>query len=140
MFHPADFGPEAFVDPKLPHRHAPFNVVPVTMNGTTSLFVTYAVQDKAKENDVKGNGHGIVDVYDLTGNRLMRSAQHHELNSPWGVTLAPAGFGQFAGDLLIGNFGDGKINVFDPATGDSPGKLKKPDEEDGLFGSISPQP
>ncbi len=90
-----------------------------------------------REDDVAGQGHGIVDTYDLHGNLLARFAQHGQLDSPWGVALAPAGFGEFAGDVLIGNFGNGHINAFDPATGGFRGKLKDPHGQaiviDGLW-------
>jgi len=59
---------------------------------------------------------GIVNVFDLNGALVRRLATNTHLNSPWGVTLAPAGFGDFAGDILVGNFGDGTISAFDPVT------------------------
>ena len=105
--------PPAFVDPKLPDSYAPFNVA--VLNG--AVFVTYAVQDAAKHDDVAGQGHGIVDVFELDGTFRQRFAQHDQLNSPWGVALAPAGFGELGGALWIGNFGNGQINAFDPETG-----------------------
>jgi uncharacterized protein (TIGR03118 family) len=123
-FQPVSFSPDAFTDPHLPHRYAPFNVVPVGLDGTTELVVTYAEQGKAKEDDVAGPGHGIVDIFDLSGHLLRRFAQHQELNSPWGVALAPASFVPFGGALLIGNFGNGRINAFDVATGAFLGSLK----------------
>ncbi len=140
-FGPASLSKGAFTDqglPRLPRGYAPFNIVPVTVNGTNKLFVTYAVQNAEKHDDVAGQGHGIVDTFDLSGTMPARFAQHGQLNSPWGVTLAPAGFGQFAGKLLIGNFGNGHINVFDPATGEFLDKLLDPSGEaiviDGLWG------
>src|SRR5262249_10350573 len=104
--------PPAFVDPKLPDSYAPFNIVPI--NG--ELFVTFAVQNAEKHDDVAGQGHGIVDVFDLDGTFRQRFAQHDQLNSPWGVALAPTGFGELGGALWIGNFGNGRINAFDPDT------------------------
>jgi uncharacterized protein (TIGR03118 family) len=98
----------------LPHDFAPFNIVLVG----GKLFVTYAKQDKAKHDDVAAPAHGIVDTFDLSGNMLARFSQHARLNSPWGVVQAPASFGEFAGAILIGNFGDGRIHAFDPSTGD----------------------
>ncbi len=89
---------------------APFNVQ--QLNG--NLYVTYALQDAAKHDDVAGAGNGFVDEFDLSGNFIRRVATGGVLDSPWGVDIAPAGFGQYAGDLLVGNFGDGTINVFDP--------------------------
>jgi len=104
----------AFTDPKLPSGYAPFNIVPA--GGV--LYVTYAVQDAAKHDDVAGHAHGVVDTFDLSGNMLARFTQHGHLNSPWGLAQAPASFGPFAGAILIGNFGDGRINAFDPGTGE----------------------
>ncbi|HEY7111604.1 MAG TPA: TIGR03118 family protein [Thermoanaerobaculia bacterium] len=121
-FKPVTLGPDSFTDPSAPKRFAPFNVVLVG----SELFVTYAKSDKAGEDDVPGPGHGFVDVYDLDGNLLRRFASRHELNSPWGVVKAPATFGEFANDILIGNFGNGRINAFDPGTGKFLGALKDP--------------
>src|SRR6266568_2391987 len=104
----------AFTDPKLPSGYAPFNIVPA--GGV--LYVTYAVQDAAKHDDVAGHAHGVVDTFDLSGNMLARFTQHGHLNSPWGLAQAPASFGPFAGAILIGNFGNGRINAFDPGTGE----------------------
>ena len=122
----------AFADPKLKKGYAPFNVVPV--NG--KLFVTYAVQDETKHDDLAGMSHGIVDTYNLDGSGLERFAQHGQLNSPWGVAVAPASFGQFAGDILIGNFGNGHINVYSP-DGEFVDKLRDPNGQaiviDGLW-------
>src|SRR3989442_838146 len=139
-FGPASLSKGAFTDqglPPLPHGYAPFNIVPVTVNGTNKLFVTYAVQNAEKHDDVAGERHGLGDTFDPSGAMPARFAQHGQLNSPWGVTLAPASFGQFAGKLLIGNFGNGHINVFDPATGEFLDKLLDPSGEaiviDGLW-------
>ena len=87
------------------------------------LYVTYAVQDAAKHDDVAGAGHGIVDAFDLNGNLIRRVTSGGALNSPWGLALAPAGFGQFGGNLLVGNFGDGHVNAYDPNTGSLLGTL-----------------
>ena len=108
-----------FTDPKLPAGYAPFNIQ--TIGG--KLYVTYAVQDAAKHDDVSGPGHGIVDVFDLQGNFLQRLISNGPLNSPWGMAIAPTGFGNFGNDLLVGNFGDGTINAFDPSTGNFLGQL-----------------
>ncbi len=75
------------------------------------------MQDAAKFGDVAGAGNGIVDVYDLDGNFKERLITGGALNSPWGMAIAPMGFGGFGKDLLVGNFGDGTINVFDPVSG-----------------------
>jgi uncharacterized protein (TIGR03118 family) len=76
------------------------------------LYVAYAKQDAPKHDDVAGAHLGLVDVFDTDGHLLRRFATGDQLNAPWGVALAPAGFGQFAGDILVGNFGDGRINVY----------------------------
>ena len=102
------------------------------------IYVTYAKQDAAGEDDVKGAGLGFVDVYNPNGKLLRRVATRGALNAPWGLTLAPAGFGVFANRLLVGNFGDGRINAFDAATGHFLGALQNPSHQawhvDGLWG------
>lgn len=108
-----------FTDPNLPSGYAPFNVWP--LNG--KLYVTYAVQDSNKFLDVAGAGNGVVDTFDFNGNLLSRVTSNGVLNSPWGVAIAPPSFGAFGGDLLVGNFGDGRINAFD-STGKSLGPLQ----------------
>jgi uncharacterized protein (TIGR03118 family) len=114
--------PPAFIDPKLPGSYAPFNIVLIK----GELFVTFAVQNAAKHDDVAGQSHGIVDVFDLAGNFRQRFAQHDQLNSPWGVALAPAGFGELGGALWIGNFGNGQINAFDLEKGKFLSKVRDP--------------
>jgi len=74
------------------------------------------VQDADRHDDVAGPARGFVNKFDLDGTGLERFAQHGHLNSPWGVVQAPASFGQFAGSILIGNFGDGRINAYDSNT------------------------
>jgi uncharacterized protein (TIGR03118 family) len=123
-FAPAPLPSDAFSDPHLPGNYSPFDVVPITIDGSTELFVTFAIPNAEGKDDVAGEGHGIVDTFDLTGHMLDRFAQHGQLNSPWGVALAPPGFGEFGGDILIGNFGNGRINAFDPRTGHFRGKLR----------------
>lgn len=103
--------PGAFTDPNIPAGFAPFGIQ--NIDGT--IYVTYALQDEDQEDDVAGPGNGFVDAYDTSGNLIRRVASAGELNSPWGLALAPADFGRFSGDLLIGNFGDGRIHAFDPA-------------------------
>ncbi|HMB17851.1 MAG TPA: TIGR03118 family protein [Gaiellaceae bacterium] len=107
----ASFGlvPGGFVDSSLPAGYAPFNVQTIG----DRIFVAYAKQDEAAEDEVAGQGTGFVDAYDLAGNLLGRVAQHGQLNAPWGLALAPEGFGRFGGDLLVGNFGDGQINAYE---------------------------
>ena len=102
--------PGAFTDPDLPPGYAPFGIQ--NLNGV--IYVTYALQDALKHDDVPGKGHGFVNAFDTAGKLLRRVASKGRLNSPWGLVLAPPDFGFFSGDLLVGNFGDGKINAFDP--------------------------
>ena len=136
----ADWGPPspalpagAFTDPSLPDGYAPFNIVEI--NG--KLVVTYAKQDANKHDDVAGQSHGFVNIFNLDGSGLQRLAQHGQLNSPWGVAVAPAEFGEFAGDLLIGNFGNGHINAYDMESGQFLGKVRDPQGQaiviDGLW-------
>src|SRR5262249_55536557 len=95
----------SFKDPHLPKGFAPFNI----QNLGGNLYVTYAKQDAARNASVPGKGKGFVDVFDMSGHLLHRVASRRKLNAPWGLALAPAGFGSFGGDLLVGNFGDGHI-------------------------------
>lgn len=110
----------SFTDPKLPKGYAPFGIQPIG----DALFVTYALQDKPKHDPVNKPGHGIVDIFDTDGNFMERFASHGHLDSPWGVTSAPPTFGVFKNDILIGNFGDGKINAYDPITRHFKGVLR----------------
>ena len=105
---------KSFTDPGVAAGYAPFNV----QNLGGELYVTFALQNGAKHDDVSGAGHGYVDVFNLDGtfNRRLVSLGG-SINSPWGLDIAPSGFGAFAGDLLVGNFGDGTINAFDPVSG-----------------------
>jgi len=121
QFNPV-ISPGAFTDPRLPRSYAPFNIVPVG----GKLVVTFAVQDATKHDDVAGQSHGIVDIFDLNGQSFQRFAQHGQLNSPWGVAVAPANFGALAGSLLIGNFGNGHINAFNLTTGEFIDKMRDP--------------
>jgi len=102
-----------FTDPSLPSGFAPFNIQALG----TNLVVTYALQDSAGEDDVAGAGNGFVDVFDANGNLVKRLISNGALNSPWGLAVAPSGFGPFGGDLLVGNFGDGTINAYNMNTG-----------------------
>lgn len=128
----------SFVDPGIPAGFAPFNI----LNLGGNLFVTYALQDAAKHDDVSGVGLGYVSEFDTNGSFIARIATQGPLNSPWGLAIAPAGFGQFAGDLLVGNFGDGRIlayklgatPVFDGSLQDS---LGNPIVNLGLWGLIA---
>jgi uncharacterized protein (TIGR03118 family) len=98
-----------FTDPQIPAGYAPFGIA----NIDGDLFVTYAKQNDQKHDDVAGNGHGFIDVFDTDGHLLRRFASRGSLNSPWGIARASFAFGRFSGKILIGNFGDGRINVFD---------------------------
>jgi uncharacterized protein (TIGR03118 family) len=109
-----------FADPNLPAGYAPYNI----WNLGGKLYVTYALQNAAKNASVPGAGNGIVDVFDTNGNLLQRIASNGPLNAPWGVAIAPAGFGAFGGALLVGNFADGAINAFNLTTGASLGALQ----------------
>jgi len=102
--------PDAFVDPKLPDGFAPFGIQ--TIGG--KIFVAYAKQDEDAEDEVAGQSLGFVDAYDTDGNLLRRVATRGQLNAPWGLAQAPADFGAFSNDLLVGNFGDGEINAYEP--------------------------
>jgi uncharacterized protein (TIGR03118 family) len=123
-----------FSDPDLPGGFAPFGIR--NING--ALYVTYAMQDEEKEDDVAGQGLGFVNVFDADGQLIRRFASRGHLNAPWGLALAPADFGKFSNRLLIGNFGDGAINAYDLATGEFRGRLHHADGQevaiDGLWG------
>lgn len=126
-----------FSDRAIPKGYAPFNV----QNVNGQLYVTYAKQDSAKHDDVKGAGHGFVDVFDTSGKLIRRLQRGGFLNSPWGVTVAPAGWGKLAGDILVGQFGNGRIDLFSPKNGAFLGNLRnnagKIETIDGLW-SIAP--
>jgi uncharacterized protein (TIGR03118 family) len=120
---PVTLAAGAFVDPKVPAGFAPFNI----WNIGGKLYVAYAKQDAAKKFDVPGRGNGYVSVFDSTGKllqSLVSGGSGSVLNSPWGLAMAPATFGQFANSLLVGNFGDGVINAYDPASGAFLGTLQ----------------
>jgi len=109
-----------FVDPTLPAGYAPFGIQQIG----GKVYVAYALRDTTTGRDTAGAGLGLLDVFDLQGNLQQHLvATGGALNAPWGVALAPAGFGKFANMLLVGNFGDGKINVYDPATGAMQGTI-----------------
>jgi uncharacterized protein (TIGR03118 family) len=121
-----------FTDPNIPAGFAPFGI----RNIDGDLFVTFAKQNADKHDDVAGPGNGFVDVFDTDGHLLRRFATRGRLNSPWGVTRTSYGFGQFSGDVLVGDFGDGKINVYD-SQGNFLDQLEGPDGKpiviDGLW-------
>jgi uncharacterized protein (TIGR03118 family) len=103
----------SFVDPTLPDGYAPFGIQTIG----SRIFVSYAKQDADAEDELHGQGLGFVDAYSFDGALLGRVAQHGQLDAPWGLALAPPSFGRFAGDLLVGNFGDGQINAYEETAG-----------------------
>jgi len=117
-FHPVLGG---FTDADLPPGYAPFGIR--LLGGT--IYVTYALQDADKHDDVAGEGHGFVNSFDTEGHWLRRVASRGRLNSPWGLALAPADFGAVSGGLLVGNFGDGHVNAFDPHRFQGNGQLRQ---------------
>jgi uncharacterized protein (TIGR03118 family) len=128
----------AFSDQTLPGDYAPFNVQ--VLGG--KVYVTYAKQNADKHDDVAGHNHGFVDVFNLDGSPGLpdgtaRLVTRDHLDSPWGLAVAPPTFGSLAGDLLVGNFGSGLIDAFDPMTGNFLGQLTDADGEpiqiDGLW-------
>ncbi len=98
----------AFRDRHLPSHYAPFGIQ--TLNGL--IFVTYARQDKDREDEIAGAGKGFVDVFNARGKLLGRVASRGALNAPWGLAWAPEGFGRFSGDLIVGNFGNGRLLAY----------------------------
>jgi hypothetical protein len=113
-----------FQDRKLPRGYAPFNIQ--ELGGR--LYVAYAKQDPDRQDELAGPGRGFVDVYSTRGHLLRRLIRRGQLNAPWGLVQAPAaGFGRFSGALLVGNFGDGRINAYDPRTGGFRGRLRHED-------------
>lgn len=128
--------PGMFRDRHLPRGYAPFNVAVV--HGR--VYVTYAKQDAMRHDDVAGRGHGFIDVFTPGGAFVHRLVSRGPLDSPWGMVVAPKTFGRFAGSLLVGNFGDGRIHAFAPRTGALLGALKRPSGRavviDGLWGLV----
>jgi uncharacterized protein (TIGR03118 family) len=108
----------AFVDPTLPAGYAPFGVQAITVGNTTQIYVAYAKQDDQAQDDAPGAGAGLIDIFDVSGTFVKHLvAVGGALNAPWGMALAPADFGTMSNMLLVGNFGDGKINGYDPSSG-----------------------
>jgi uncharacterized protein (TIGR03118 family) len=110
----------AFTDKRIPAGYAPFGIQAIG----NQIYVTYAVQNAEKHDDLKGPHRGFVDVFSNEGKLLKRLVRRGALNSPWGIAVAPKGFGDFGGDLLVGNFGDGTINAFDIRSGELEGTLR----------------
>jgi uncharacterized protein (TIGR03118 family) len=123
-----------FHDPRLPNGYAPFGIAAIG----DAVYVTYAKQDADHEDDVAGPGFGFVDKYTDFGLRVQRIASRGTLNAPWGLAVAPAAFGSFAGALLVGNFGDGRIGAFrgDHFVGQLRSANGKPIAIDGLWGLL----
>jgi uncharacterized protein (TIGR03118 family) len=117
----------SFSDPKLPAGYAPFGIQAVANGpgGAVQLYVTYAQPTPPENHDnIDGAGLGLVDIFDTNGNLVKELVPAGgALNAPWGIAVAPANFGTFSNDLLVSNFGDGKINAYDPGTGQLVGTL-----------------
>jgi uncharacterized protein (TIGR03118 family) len=124
----------AFTDKRIPAGYAPFGIQAFG----DAIYVTYAVQNPTKHDDLKGPHRGFVDVFNSDGKLLKRLIRRGALNSPWGLAVAPKGFGEFGGDLLVGNFGDGTINAYNIHSGEFEGTLRDasgaPIVIDGLWG------
>jgi len=133
-FTPVEMPGGLFVDPGLPAGYGPFGITEIM----GKLYVSFAQQDATLHDDVPGPGHGFVDVFTNTGAFVRRLVTRGALNSPWGLALTPRSFGRFGGDLLVGNFGNGLINVYNPTNGASLGRLQQrnglPIQIDGLWG------
>jgi uncharacterized protein (TIGR03118 family) len=129
-FKPITLPAGAFSDPNLPANYAPFNVQVLG----DKVYVTYAQQDAARHDDVGGAGHGFIDVFNLDGTPGLPGGQERlvsrgQLDSPWGLAIAPSSFGNVANDLLVGNFKSGFIDIYNPTTGQFLGQLKDADGE-----------
>ena len=135
-FHQVRMGGRSFRDGSLPRGYAPFNVAVMGRR----VIVAYALQEPSRRDDQAGRGHGFVDVYSADGRLLRHLIRRGVLNSPWGITMAPRDFGDFSRDLLVGNFGNGRIHAFDPRTGRLLGALRAPNGRvlaiDGLWGLL----
>ena len=131
-FHPVRL-PGSFRDRHLPRGYAPFGIRAI--NGL--IYVTYAKQDADRHDDVAGRGHGFIDVFTASGFMVERLVSRGDLDSPWGLTVAPRGFGPFGGKLLVGNFGDGRIHAYGLFSGRPDGTLRgqhhQPVTIDGLW-------
>jgi uncharacterized protein (TIGR03118 family) len=112
----------SFTDPTIPAGFAPFGIHNIGGN----LYVTFAKQGPGKGDDDAGPGNGFVDVFAPNGDLIQRLVSRGELDSPWAVSLAPPTFGAFGGDILVGNFGNGRIHAYDKTTGALQGTLSRP--------------
>lgn len=123
-----------FVDPNLPAHFSPFNVQLINGN----LYVMYAKHSKGSKDETSGAATGVVDVFGTDGNLIRRFAAGGKLNAPWGIAQAPSNFGTFSSDVLVGNFGDGRVSAFDPTNGAFKGQLSNANNQpiaiEGLWG------
>ncbi len=123
---------KSFTDPSLPAGYAPFNVQ--VLNG--KVYVAFAQHGEGID-EAHGAGLGFIDVFDLSGNKIRTLVANGRLNAPWGLTIAPPSMGRFAGALLVGNFGDGRINAYNPVLGTFMGTVSsaagQPISIDGLW-------
>ena len=130
--------PGGFVDPTLPAGYGPFGIQAIG----NLIYVAYARHQATGIDEQAGAGLGVVAVFDMGGRFLKELTSGGALNAPWGMAMAPAGFGAFGNSLLVGNFGDGKINAYDPGTGAMLGTLSDasgaPLVIDGLWGLVVP--
>ena len=126
--------PKAFKDRQIPASYAPFGIQEIGGR----IYVSYAKQNADRHDDISGPGHGFVDVFSTEGRLLKRLIRRGTLDSPWGMTMAPEGFGDRDGQLLVGNFGNGRINAYNARSGEFEGALRRPDgtpvQIDGLWG------
>lgn len=126
--------PKAFKDRQIPGGYAPFGIQEIGGR----IYVSYAKQNADRHDDISGPGHGFVDVFSTEGRLLKRLIRHGALDSPWGMAMAPEGFGDRDGQLLVGNFGNGQINAYNARSGEFEGALRRPDgtpvQIDGLWG------
>jgi uncharacterized protein (TIGR03118 family) len=126
--------PGSFRDPALPAGYAPFGIQAIG----DRIYVAYAKQAASGTDEVKGAGLGVIDVFDTSGVLIKQLVTGGALNAPWGMAVAPGNFGIFSNDLLVANFGDGKINAYNLSTGKLDGTIGKADGApiviDGLWG------
>jgi len=135
QFRPVTLPAGFFSDPAIPAGFTPYNVFTIGAD----VYVAYA-EPSPEGPAVRGPGLGFLDRFTDFGQRLQRLQRRGVLNAPWGLAIAPASFGQFAGDLLVGNLGDGRITALDPRSGRVRGQLRgtdgRPLSIDGLWGIL----
>jgi uncharacterized protein (TIGR03118 family) len=126
-----------FADASVPQGFSPFGIQNIpSSSGSAQIFVTYAQPNAATHGSTAGAGLGYVAVFDATGTLIKHLVSGGALNAPWGIAMAPASFGSMSGALLIGNFGDGAINAYDPTTGASMGALMQPGGQPVLISGL----